>query len=898
MKVLTLYIDKWYIIGAICSDGRLSLIKPQNNEECFWLYFYEDIANDDVFYGKDNKQHFLNRDNHYYGDIFSLIVDPSKFFYQFGHKHEIKKIFSASGIIDELKGAFESNSGKIDTYISFAKDISYAARYIFLKEVLLQDGDNQIPGFNVVESSARIGHLALEHARKNTIFKEDGYYLILNACNENLLYSLYEYKEHLFLRKAEKALMGMGTDLRGRALVENVVKSINQRTHFLNSDKELEHEYSRLMQYVDNWIVRLENARPGLPVTIPNISLSGIDGNTYQATILKSNIDARTNSIVNDIIREISTFVRDNNVTNDMVKGILFLGNTFTNSQFLTAIKGQYLLPEKKYVNYQLKDLPGITAVYTVIPLDQFSTTAKEIERLGEAELESLELARQEERANQKAAEERRIAQEKEATAKSAEQKYQDAMNEVEKFEREHNYEQMADWAKLALSHRPNDEEANKKLDDAQRLLNEQKVKADNYKRLIRQAQGCLDNSEWQEALSHSLAASNIMPESAEAIRIKNEAETKIKNLKEIEKFINRADLFKAQKSYDEALNELKKVLTLDPKNQEASKKIKEIEDEKNEYDKRIKSLMDNYKSLKAELKFNDAITVCEQLADLDKMNPQKWLAEAERLKAEKKSREADLNRFEDLKAKAWQADFKDEWENVIHFAEEALLLISDEDLRNLLNRAKEKQKQKNKEDDYQKEINKINSLIADHAYDEAIRNLNELQIKFPDYLDQIKAKRISVQESIVQTKEKTYLDKINNVKSLIDDGQFDDAEVLLNSIQKDYPEHYNEIKSLRKDIVDKRGDFATSPTKKRPPIGFQNPTKNKGTGNKTKSGNEDDFFKNESTSVKKRNNSTKHKEKQQSKTTGDDFFDKDSKPDLIDSHKKNYSKDNNFFSN
>ena len=351
MKALTLYIDKWYIIGAVCTDGVPRLIRPKTGEECFWLYFYEDVANDDIVYGKDNKQHFHNNENHYYGDIFSLITDNKTEFLRFGRRQSIEKIFKASGIIDELKSAVGEEAGKIETYISFARDISDAARYIFRRDVLEPEN------FEIKESAARIGHLSLEHAFRHNLFSEEGFYLLLNACNENLIYSLYEYKDELLLRKAENSLTGMGTDLRSRAILENVVKSINLRNHFLNTEKEYEDEYVRLSQYVDDWIVRLGNAKPGRPVTIPNVSFARI-GNTYQATILKKDIDARTSAIVDDIIREIVTFVRNNGVTNEKVKGVLFLGNTFSNSQFLSAIKEQYTLPEEKYVHYKKNELP------------------------------------------------------------------------------------------------------------------------------------------------------------------------------------------------------------------------------------------------------------------------------------------------------------------------------------------------------------------------------------------------------------------------------------------------------------------------------------------------------------------------------------------------------------
>ena len=48
MKVLTLYIDKWYIIGAVCIDGVPRPITPPNGDDRFWLYFYEDRVNDTI----------------------------------------------------------------------------------------------------------------------------------------------------------------------------------------------------------------------------------------------------------------------------------------------------------------------------------------------------------------------------------------------------------------------------------------------------------------------------------------------------------------------------------------------------------------------------------------------------------------------------------------------------------------------------------------------------------------------------------------------------------------------------------------------------------------------------------------------------------------------------------
>ena len=52
MEQLVLYVDKYYIIGARCSDGICRTIRLPNGEDRIWLYFYEDVAHNEVTYGK------------------------------------------------------------------------------------------------------------------------------------------------------------------------------------------------------------------------------------------------------------------------------------------------------------------------------------------------------------------------------------------------------------------------------------------------------------------------------------------------------------------------------------------------------------------------------------------------------------------------------------------------------------------------------------------------------------------------------------------------------------------------------------------------------------------------------------------------------------------------------
>jgi hypothetical protein len=732
MKALTLYIDKWYIIGAVCTDGVPRLITPSNGEDRFWLYFYEDVTNETIVYGKDNKQHYHNNENHYYGDVFSLVTNTTASFMRYGRKQEMYKIFKASGIIDELKSAVDENADEVETFISFSRDISDAARLVFLQSVLEPDN------FKVRESVARIGHLSLEHAFRKGQYSEDGYYLLLNACNENLSYSVYEHIDDIMLRKAEACLNGMGTDLRSRALLEKVVKNINQRNHFLDSEQDYEREYLRLGQFVDQWIVKLENAKAGRPITIPNVRFSQLP-NTYDTTILKKDIDTRTHVIVDDIVREITNFVKNLNIPNDKVRGVIFLGNTFTNEQFIRAIEERYILSNDKYIFYKDTDLPYIVAVYSVMDCSQFSEATQKAFAKGATELERQKLA-QEEEARRKAAEQEKAEQEaKDRAAREDEKAYNEAMSNVYDYEKKQDYAQMSEWADMALNKRPDDLEAKQKKAEATRLLSEKKVKEEQYKSIIQRAQKSLEEKQWQDALSQSDAALNLMPHSKEANRIHQVARKQIADQAQIDKFLTRADMFLAQKSYNEALEELKKVQFIDGKNAEAKTRIEQIEKVKDEHNKQVEELIGQYKLAEESKDFDTAISVCNKLIDTDSSNQRKWTEKVERLKTAKEEYSKEQERWQNLKQRIESALFMDNWAEVVNLGKEALRIRDDENLRSNIAIAEEKLRVIQAEENFKQSVYQVKDLIVDKKWDDARELLKELQSNYPDRTSETK---------------------------------------------------------------------------------------------------------------------------------------------------------------
>ena len=206
MKSLSLYIDKWFITVAINYDGNVIPLSLPNGEDRIWLYFHEDIANSRIEYGKAFENNYRDKLPHYFGDIFNLIEEGDHHFIRYERRQEeMRDIFKVAGIFNHIHQAMNEYD-TIDTYISFSSDIPDVARLRFIEEL-------EEANFKVVESVARISHLALEECKKRNVFTNNGTYLVLVATNDNFHFSLYENKGNIFLRKNEGTLLGHGLSL-------------------------------------------------------------------------------------------------------------------------------------------------------------------------------------------------------------------------------------------------------------------------------------------------------------------------------------------------------------------------------------------------------------------------------------------------------------------------------------------------------------------------------------------------------------------------------------------------------------------------------------------------------------------------------------------------------------
>lgn len=737
MKSLTLYIDKWYIVGAINTDGVTRLVNLPNREDRIWLYFHEDVANDEISYGKWFQGKFRNNEPHYYGDVFSLITKSSAKYTMFKRSQPMKGIFKASKIFDDIRNDI-SEDGNITTYISFSKDISLASRLLFIDELKEER-------FIVKESVARICHLALEYAAKKNNFNENGYYIVLNACNENLHYSLYQKAEDLFNREKENVLEGLGTDVRSRALIEYVVDNINEREQFLKTKEERESEYLRMNQFVDDWLVKISTARSFIPVQLTDVTFSHDPYKDYSVQVKKIKIDERTDKIVKDIINVIVRFVKDANVSHEQIKGILFLGNTFTNIQFKKELSGFYNLDDSKMVSYKDSDLSSIVSAYTFIDCSQFSATQNAMRGNAEAELRRIKNAEEEAAAMKRAKEEADAIAAVEREATEAERKFKNAMNMGYDAEREHDYNKMEDFFKIALTLRSDDEEAKQKHEDALRKKAELSVQQSHYKEKIKQAKAAYDENDYETAKFKAEEALSFMPDSEAALRIKEDSTRRIKSQKELERYLNRADLFIVQKAFSEASQELQKAKLLDVDYKEINEREDRIKKEQKAAKIKIEELSNQLNSALDNDCFDDALKYCNELIEIDFANSRKWNTRISDINIKKERATEQQKRWQELVRNIDSALLSEDWEKLHSICKEALKIREDYDIKIKFEKAESKLTEIRKNEQFIKTMSEINELAVRKEFDEANVKLNALEksLKRDGVLDSNKEKQI-----------------------------------------------------------------------------------------------------------------------------------------------------------
>lgn len=751
MKTLSLYIDRWYIAAAVCYDNIPRRIDLPNREDRIWLYFYEDINNDRVIYGKSYQKHYLDKELHYYGDIFSKVVKEDETFKRFGKDVSLKEIFKASDILEHLTRDFNENE-KIDTYISFSVDVSYAAQKVFLD--ILEENN-----FVIKESVARISHLAVELSNKKGLLNDSNCILVITACNENLRYVVYKQSNNVFVRQGNEGLLrGYGTDLRGRALLEQIVWQINNSTKFLRKEEE-EEEINRLNQNLERWLLQLDNTKFGRPVIYNDITFSRAPHNKQNATILKNVIEERTKTIVNDVVDNIVQYVKELDIVFSDISHIIFIGDSFKNSMFKEELLQRYPVTPNNIVAFGNKDIPEIVGIYSQMDLSQFDSLRKNIENLSYEQLEQIKIAEEDRKAREAALKKQEEIDLANAAMREDERKFNAAIVDAESYEKKGDYSSMIDLLNIALTLKPDDKEVKKMLDEANRKLSEIKVKNEQYNKTIRMAQDALNSQRWQDAYSKSEAALELRPDSSEAKRILTESQRKIKLTESLKEFLLRADTFIGQKLYKEALEELNKAKHADSNNKEIEERISKIQNIQKKHKEELGLLEQELTKAEKEDNFDIAI---EMLIDKDIQNPRKWNEHIVYLKERRNKYLKDIELFESLKIKINEASFNEHWEELIELCNKALSIKSDDSIKRYLEKAQDKFKLIQDQKNFESLVSNVKTFIADRQWPEAKEIIKVLHEKYPDRSDIIRNLRKQIFDA-----EEAWEDKLSGKKHI-----------------------------------------------------------------------------------------------------------------------------------
>lgn len=732
MKSLSLYIDKWFITVAINYDGSVIPLSLPNGEDRIWLYFHEDIANSRIEYGKTFENNYRDKLPHYFGDIFNLIEKGDCYFIIHERlRQEMREIFKVADIFNHLHQAI-GEEGTVETYLSFSTDIPDIARLHFIEEL-------EEANFKVVESVARISHLALEECKKRNVFAKHGVYLVLVATNDNFHFSLYENKGSIFLRKKEGALPGLGLDVRRRALVETIVENINKNAKLLKSREEIDAECVRQDRFATIWLDKIAKSKPYVPVAFNGITFAVAPNNPAIVQIFPKELDSRTTGIVEEIVRKIADFVKENQLQPHEIEGIVFIGNTFTNQTFTRAINNRFIISDDKIVTYKEEELPKVVSVYSQIDCDQFKGATADF--LNDAKTQEIlnNQAKEEEEKRLKAETIARRQQELIDSQKKADREYNNAIENIERHESDHNYEEMLEWAEIALTNKPNDEFAKEKAVLARQLQADQKAANKQFNTVLQRAKTAFSEKRWTDTVSQCDMALELRSDSDEASRLKTEARRRMEIKEKVQTLLNRADVFFAQKLYAEALREVSKVLGLDPSNHEAKEIERKISEVHAQHEERINTLVAKLHEVERVKDYDSAISICESLIEEDYTNIRKWTSQKERLISQRKEIEETKRKLDELKKDINKAHFDEDWVRLKLLCENYLKIESDQDIYQFLSKAKKRLGEIKVKEAKEKALATINGLIIDGHINEAQKELDRFAQNYPSEYSVVK---------------------------------------------------------------------------------------------------------------------------------------------------------------
>lgn len=676
MSYLVLHIDMEFIVGTVCTDNGYSYLITNDADNLLWLYFFNNPHQNRISFGKNNKEHYNNKEINYYGNFFSLIENEYDTFEIRGIQKKTIELLNYSGLIKILKEKYElvthDSSDQIPTLVTFSLSISELA-----KQRTVDYLKNQ--GFRIDSYTIPLSELTCYYpfSKQEFIPANGNAVLLLAATNTSLFLMKLVFSDSYFMIDGEvKIYKGKGIDPRKRALVKYVVNEVNNSVGALSTQDEVEDECARKEQKAEDWLKRIDAQTPNGQLLIIE-SLSIMPNAKRQIFVRRDNIESDTGHYIQELMDIFEAYKSDNLIGD--VAAIFLLGDCFQNT--LVRDRFELLIRDEKLFFYANKDIQQILSCYPSIDFRRYIDQEARSRALAHAE-------------GQKQAEQRAL---EDKQRKEAEQ----LLDRAVELEKEGRLDDALENAENAMKLDRENLIYKQFVFNLKEKIDQLKDKNELYKSYLKKADNYLEKDELEQALDEYEAAQSVFDNaeiSRKIIEVKRLIKYIEKNKATINQLLIETKLLKKQGDYALALEKVNEVLSIDKEHSVAKELFSKIEqllqqqiEKQQEEEKKRKcekilaeanTFFESGKWTEAQRKYDIALGLCPQ----EKSIKDKIKQCAEKIKEKEDA-------YNDYLSDATILEVKGKLSEALIYLEKALLLKSDDTLLLRIKRIKNKLK-------------------------------------------------------------------------------------------------------------------------------------------------------------------------------------------------------------
>lgn len=693
MRILSLYIDKWYIVGTIMDGANRTPLSLSNAEDRIWLYFYSNSTTNAVKYSLSYKDEALAGEKGYYADVFELLPDYKEYHYEkYGARKKMSEIFTDAEIFSDIRKSYGDDS-KIPVYVSFSEDIDLVARGIFL-ETLKNER------FDVLQYTLPIENLVLEYLiRHGKIADHDQKVLVVNACNENLRYSIYDLHSNALSVVSQKCEPGYGVDNRIQAIVEEVMEYMQADTHFLTgANDEWQEEMLYLSQFANLWLKKIDSSSDTAPVALGNIHFKKQANNEVPVVVSAYNLNDRTKNIIGKLTGKIVEMIRESGVLLHQISNIVFLGDVFSNRAFTDSLQQKIGVASDNVTHISEQLLPETVAVYDKWEKDAFDDEKKKF----------LETARNKYTQDRK---------------KYVEQQTQELKEKAQTAEEDGRLQDALDGYEQVLSIDGNDNYSKARIEAIRHQMEENRKIKEQIDGLLEKARQSFLAGDFTDAIRNCDDILRLQSDNVDAKKMKEDAEDVLKRRELLERYIDKMDELITESRFFDANNILQKVDALNVNDIRLKEIRDKIETGIAKLQLQVQDKSHAYETAFQAGDYQQCLRLCDELLTIG-ADSSVWTGN--RQVVIEKIRQERI--FQDNYELARKARLEHEWNKVVEYAEKALKIKYDEEAKLMLQEANTRLSEMLKKKQFENEMDKIEKLITINKNDEAESRLKRLE--------------------------------------------------------------------------------------------------------------------------------------------------------------------------